>query len=139
MKSRATARFWECYHQLPRDAQRTAVRAYSFWKSDPTHPGGSIFIHGDCVTIGCLPMTNDKIKEIYIYAIQAHQAGQIQIPVYIFPFKMSDSNMQKFKNSYKSNPSLIQFWEILKKGYDKFDKGKEILTIQIDASGNYLF
>ncbi|MFZ4695992.1 MAG: hypothetical protein ACOYMV_12780 [Verrucomicrobiia bacterium] len=38
MKSRATARFWECYHQLPRDAQRTAVRAYSFWKSDPTHP-----------------------------------------------------------------------------------------------------
>ena len=26
--------------------------------------GGDIYIHGDCVTEGCLPMTNDKIKEL---------------------------------------------------------------------------
>jgi murein L,D-transpeptidase YafK len=41
--------------------------------------GGDIYIHGECVTIGCLPMTNDKIKEIYLYAIQARQNGQAGI------------------------------------------------------------
>src|SRR6202012_3395384 len=27
--------------------------------------GGDIYIHGGCVTVGCMPMTNDGIKEIY--------------------------------------------------------------------------
>ena len=31
--------------------------------SDPVHPGGDIYLHGNCVTIGCIPLTDDKIKE----------------------------------------------------------------------------
>ena len=30
----------------------------------PGRLGGDIFIHGDCVTIGCLPITDDLIKEL---------------------------------------------------------------------------
>ena len=30
-------------------------------------PGDNIFIHGGCVTIGCLPITDDQIKELYIF------------------------------------------------------------------------
>src|ERR1051326_4379541 len=32
--------------------------------------GGDIFIHGSCVTIGCMPLTDDKIKELYILALE---------------------------------------------------------------------
>ena len=28
------------------------------------HAGGAIMMHGNCVTIGCMPMTDDKIKEL---------------------------------------------------------------------------
>ena len=35
--------------------------------SSHKNPGSAIYIHGSCVTIGCLPMTTDKIKEIYFY------------------------------------------------------------------------
>lgn len=56
-------------------------------KSKATNLGGDIFIHGDCVTIGCLPMTNELIKEIYLYAIYAKNNGQEKIPVYIFPIQ----------------------------------------------------
>ena len=28
--------------------------------------GGQIMIHGNCVTIGCIPITDDKIKELYL-------------------------------------------------------------------------
>jgi murein L,D-transpeptidase YafK len=33
--------------------------------------GGQIFVHGDSVTIGCLPMNDDVIKELYWCNIQA--------------------------------------------------------------------
>jgi murein L,D-transpeptidase YafK len=108
-------------------------------KSTASNLGGDIFIHGECVTIGCMPMTNDKIKEIYILAIQAYQSGQQQIPVYVFPFKMTEENFSKYKSDYAANPSLIAFWENLKKGADKFHEQLKQLTVTVDKEGNYLF
>lgn len=86
--------------------------------------GGDIFIHGDCVTIGCLPMTNDKIKEIYLLAIHARNNGQSRIPVYIFPFEMTDINMKK----HTEHPD---FWKNLKNGYDTFFANPKELTIKV--------
>src|ERR1051326_507525 len=37
--------------------------------------GGDIFIHGSCVTIGCMPITDDKIKEVYLMAVEAKSNG----------------------------------------------------------------
>ncbi|WGU69538.1 L,D-transpeptidase family protein [Capnocytophaga canimorsus] len=77
--------------------------------------GGDIFIHGACVTVGCLPMTDNYIKEIYLLATYARNNGQNKIPVYLFPFKMTDKNMQIYKGKYKYNEELISFWNNLKK------------------------
>lgn len=44
-------------------------------RSKGLNPGGDIFIHGKCVTIGCLPLTDNKIKELYILAIEARNNG----------------------------------------------------------------
>ena len=44
--------------------------------SDKQHPGGSIYIHGNCVTIGCIPITDDKIKELFVLAVEAKNNGQ---------------------------------------------------------------
>jgi murein L,D-transpeptidase YafK len=102
--------------------------------------GGDIFIHGECVTIGCLPMTNDKIKEIYIYALQAKHCGQNKIPVYVFPFKMSAENAKKNNEKYKSNKELLSFWNNLKSGYDNFHSNFKELNVAVDkTSGEYRF
>ncbi len=108
-------------------------------KSSANDLGGDIFIHGNCVTIGCMPMTDDKIKEIYLYAVYAKNAGQNKIPVYIFPFKMTDENFKNYTNRYKNSTGLIQFWINLKSGYDKFQKEHKELNIKVDTKGNYLF
>jgi murein L,D-transpeptidase YafK len=108
-------------------------------KSTAANLGGDIFIHGECVTIGCMPMTNDKIKEIYILAIQAYQNGQKQIPVYVFPFKMTEENFNTYKSTHAANPALIAFWENLKKGSDKFHGQFKQLTVTVDKEGNYIF
>ncbi|PTY40523.1 L,D-transpeptidase family protein [Brachyspira hampsonii] len=106
-------------------------------KSNASRLGVDIFIHGDEVTIGCMPMTDDKIKEIYLYALYAKDNGQNKIPVYIFPFKMTDRNFDYYKKYY--DESLINFWSNLKKGYDIFQKTKKELNIKIDSKGNYIF
>ncbi|GHT32563.1 hypothetical protein FACS189434_04590 [Bacteroidia bacterium] len=108
-------------------------------KSKAARLGGDIFIHGSCVTIGCLPMTNEKIKEIYLYAVYARNNGQKNIPVYIFPFRMTDSNFETYKNRYAQNKELIDFWTNLKTGYDKFFINKKALRITVDATGDYVF
>lgn len=108
-------------------------------KSNAKNLGGDIFIHGECVTIGCLPMTNDKIKEIYLYAINAKNNGQKKIPVYIFPFKMTDQKFCEYSNKYSSENELIDFWTNIKKGYDKFNKDKKELIMSSTKEGNYNF
>jgi murein L,D-transpeptidase YafK len=108
-------------------------------KSTATNPGGDIFIHGSCVTIGCIPMTDDKIKEIYLYAINAKNNGQNKIQVYIFPFRMTDQNFNRFRKEYSNNTGLIDFWTNLKTGYDKFEKYKKELDISVNDAGDYVF
>jgi murein L,D-transpeptidase YafK len=108
-------------------------------KSSANDLGGDIFIHGDCVTIGCMPVTDDKIKEIYLYAVYAKNNGESKIPVYIFPFKISDKNFKHYSIQYKNSQKLIKFWKNLKSGYDKFQNENKVLNIRIDSEGNYLF
>jgi murein L,D-transpeptidase YafK len=64
-------------------------------------PGGAIMIHGNCVSIGCIPITDDKIKELYVLCLEARNRNN---PIYIdiFPamftpenVKMLDSKSQK--------------------------------------------
>ncbi|MDR0564747.1 MAG: L,D-transpeptidase family protein [Azoarcus sp.] len=101
--------------------------------------GGDIFIHGSCVTVGCLPMTDAVIEEIYLYAIYARNSGQKNIPVYIFPFKMTSENMGKYKALYRNNPELPHFWENIKTGYDKFISSGKPVTVNVLQNGDYRF
>ncbi len=101
--------------------------------SDKDAPGSDIFIHGQCVTVGCLPMTDDKIKEIYLFAEFAKRSGQNKIPVHIFPFKMTDENILNGESQYHD------FWKNLKGGYDYFENNYKILNVQVDNEGKYLW
>lgn len=101
--------------------------------------GGDIFIHGGCATIGCLPMTDSSIKEIYLYAVLAKHNGQSNIPVYIFPFKMTDENLRSYQQKFQKNPNLVSFWETLKIGYDKFHAQRQEINYKISAAGDYFY
>lgn len=108
-------------------------------RSKANNLGGDIFIHGSCVTIGCLPMTDNYIKEIYLLAVHAKNNGQSKIPVYIFPFKMTDQNLAAYTTKYKDNEELILFWNNLKIGYDKFIKNPKELNIKATENGSYSY
>lgn len=88
-------------------------------RSGKAKPGGDIYIHGNCVTVGCIPLTDDKIKEVYILAVEARNAGQEQIPVHIFPFKMTGENMKNYLTGFPQEKGL---WVNLASGYHYFEK-----------------
>lgn len=102
------------------------------------NPGGEIFIHGNCVTIGCIPITDDKIKELYVLCVIAKNIGQANIPVHIFPAKLNDKNTEILFSKYSKNTGLIQFWKELKPIFDFFEKEHSIPEVQITPKGNYL-
>jgi murein L,D-transpeptidase YafK len=108
-------------------------------KTRAADPGGDIFIHGSCLTVGCLPMTDDKIMEIYLYAVYARDSGQSKIPVYIFPFRMTPKNMEKYGARYHDQPELLYFWENLRTGHEKFMKNGKQLKVSVDRDGNYTY
>jgi len=98
--------------------------------------GGDIMIHGNCVTIGCMPLTDTYIKEVYVLAVEAKNNGQQTIQVHIFPTKMDEKGMKFLANTNEKN---LDFWKNLKTGYDYFEKKKQIPKFTIDKSGKYLF
>ena len=107
--------------------------------ADKMHPGGAIYIHGNCVTIGCIPITDEKIKELYIYAVEARNNGQSQIPVSIFPCRMDDKPFLKFKMEHAASVNLFGFWGNLKQGYDFFQIHKYLPKISVQRTGLYGF
>jgi murein L,D-transpeptidase YafK len=99
--------------------------------------GGDIFIHGNCVSIGCIPLTDDRIKEVYLLAIEAKSNGQRNIPVHIFPSKMNADGMEWLKQNFTAQPNLINFWTNLKPGFDFFETQHRVPLVKIDSQGRY--
>lgn len=98
--------------------------------------GGDIMIHGSCVTIGCIPLTDNYMKEVYILSVEAKNNGQQTIPVHIFPTKLNEKGMLFLSEKYSTH---LVFWKNLKKGYDYFERTKQIPRISVEKSGSYLF
>lgn len=100
-------------------------------------PGGDIYIHGDCVSIGCIPLTDEFIKEVYLIAMYANNSGQEEIPVHIFPFNYAKPIYNKLLANY-ANPVLKKFWYDLKEGFDYFQSHHLLPDIIIDEVGRYV-
>jgi murein L,D-transpeptidase YafK len=101
--------------------------------------GGDIFIHGNCVSIGCVAITDDGIKELYWAAVEARAAGQGAIPVHLFPFRMSEENLERNARAAGADDGLRGFWRNLMEGYEQFEKNLRPPAVSVDAKGRYRF
>jgi murein L,D-transpeptidase YafK len=97
-------------------------------------PGGDIFIHGSDVTVGCVPLTDDKMKEVYSLAVQAKNSGQKEIPVHVFPFHMTNKRLEIEKNNLN-----YDFWKNMQAGYLYFEEKRKLPKVTTNQSGSYVF
>jgi murein L,D-transpeptidase YafK len=97
--------------------------------SEP-NPGGDIFIHSGAVTVGCLPITDAGIEEVYLLAVAARATGQAAIPVHIFPFPLTEAELAKHRN----NPYQA-FWRGLLPDFAYFEKHHDLTAVPLAVAG----
>ena len=108
--------------------------------SDSLRPGGDIYIHGSCVTVGCIPVTDQQIDEIYILAAYAKNNGQDYIPVHIYPVRYSNNKSVAYlANLAKADVSLKLFAQNLESVYDHFEATHQLPVIMTNNIGYYVF
>lgn len=101
--------------------------------------GGLVMVHGACKSVGCFAMTDKGIEEIYGFVSAALSAGQREVPVHIFPFRMTESALLRETTasgwmSFMSQDAVAGkewagFWKNLKEGYDRFESNHEPPTV----------
>lgn len=95
--------------------------------------GSALMVHGSYFSIGCYAMTDKKIEKIYALAQAALNNGQGFFRVHIFPFRMTQENMNHHKKS-----EWYDFWTNLKEGYDFFEQNSFPPNVTVNK-GRYAF
>jgi murein L,D-transpeptidase YafK len=98
--------------------------------------GGDIFIHGSCVTIGCVPLTDRWIEELYLIALDTATARKNPTLVHLFPTRMTDESLAALKRD-NPRPEWHTLWDELKVGYDRFEKDHLPARFTVDQDGAY--
>ena len=94
---------------------------------------GYASIHNSSIKEDGFILGDKNIAEMYEIIEAALLNGYKAIPVYIYPFVMSEDNMQKHSNS-----QWIDFWINIKEGYDYFNHYHRTPNIEI-KNGKYTF
>ncbi|MGD9657307.1 MAG: murein L,D-transpeptidase family protein [Methylocystis sp.] len=95
--------------------------------------GGLVMVHGACKSVGCFAMTDRGIDEIYAFVEAALRAGQKEVQLHIFPFRMTEQALARetgggwlaFVGASGHNEHWTAFWRNLKEGYDLFEQSGE--------------
>jgi murein L,D-transpeptidase YafK len=101
--------------------------------------GGTIYLHGNCASIGCIPITDDGIKEVYWLSVLVRDGGQKHLPIQIFPARLNDSGFRDLAKSHVGQAELIGFWSNLKEGFDVFEKDRRLRNVRVAKDGRYEF
>ena len=104
--------------------------------ADLISPGGKIYLHGDCVSVGCLPLTDAGISELYVYAVEAKNAGQDEIPITILPFR--NTHPQKSVFEKEVGTEIITLWKELTIAEKFFDENRIPPRITTSKKGRHL-
>lgn len=97
------------------------------------HLGGDIYIHGDCASIGCLAMSDERIEELWQIVTAVHDQGKT---VYVHMLPTRDIEGTIASGQY---PQHAAFWTNLLEGDAIFRKELRVPVVSFAKDGKYLF
>ena len=98
--------------------------------------GGDIMIHGNCVTIGCVPLEDDPVKDVYMLCVEAKN-NKTAPRVEIYPCKFTPENIKMLREDFDETKN--NFWNNLSPAYTYFELNKTPAKYTVDKSGKYVF
>ncbi len=107
--------------------------------SNSFRPGGDIYIHGSCVSTGCIAISDIPIEELYTMASIVKSNGQDFIPVHVFPVKYDvPKSIDYLTESLKGDQIIHKFILSLKSVFDYFQEKKQLPLILVNKKGDYV-
>jgi murein L,D-transpeptidase YafK len=97
--------------------------------------GNDIYIHGGCLTAGCIPITDDLMKELYVYCVESKNNGN-NINMVIFPAKLTNEKYTQLTRLY-SDRDMLDLWKELKEEYDYFETTGKRSKIKFLQNGRH--
>lgn len=91
-------------------------------------PGGDIFVHGSCVTIGCIPLRDEPMEALYLAAVAARDGGQRAVPVHVFPCRFGEVACELRLLAY---PQHAAFWATLRPAFEAFEERRRPPRVRI--------
>jgi murein L,D-transpeptidase YafK/SAM-dependent methyltransferase len=95
--------------------------------------GGDIMFHGNCVSIGCISMGDERIEELWLLASAMDKRNR-QVNVLLLPTKDLEGAI-----SATDDTELRDFWSNLKEGDDLFREQRVFPKFTVDENGKYHF
>lgn len=100
-------------------------------RSDPKTPGGLIYLHGNCASIGCIAIEDEPIEEVYLIALEAKRRP---IRFDLFPMRLTPEAL----SGAEGQPHL-DLWKELSPAYTAFEQGHRPANFRVNPkTGAYV-
>ena len=96
--------------------------------------GGEIFVHGACVTIGCIPLGDEAIEEVYLTALDTRARGG-EVRMLILPARPTGARWATLHRG--ADPPLRALWDSLGGVSARFDASHRLGAVAVAADGTY--
>lgn len=106
--------------------------------SDVARRGGDIYIHGSCVSIGCIPLTDEVIEEVYVIAAASKARGQDFIPVHVYPVNFKVKKSFEYLRKFTEEPSYSSLAAQFKNAFYYFEEKRQLPVVMVNARGEYV-
>lgn len=104
-----------------------------WFHSDSTIAGDEIYLHGGCVTVGCIPLTDSKIEEIWTLCNMVDS----KIAVHIFSIKFSNPRAKMILETFCYTRDDKEFQLQMEKVFFYFNENRRTPKVIVDSKGRY--
>jgi murein L,D-transpeptidase YafK len=95
--------------------------------------GGDIYIHGNCVTIGCVPLGDGAIEEVYLAALETRERGG-EVQVLILPARPGSARWTALLALGNAN---VELWKSLGEISSRFEASHRLPQVAVRSGGTY--
>jgi murein L,D-transpeptidase YafK len=106
---------------------------------DSAKPGSAIYIHGDCVSVGCIAINDEQIEEVFMMVSTARANGQEFVPIHIFPARFNNAKaVEPLSRIVKENASYVPILKTMQSVFYYFEQNRALPPVLVNRNGEYV-
>jgi murein L,D-transpeptidase YafK len=95
--------------------------------------GGAIYVHGNCMSIGCIAIEDGPIEALYLMVLEARARMKRDVPIHIFPRRLDAKGLAALEKHPRATPRLVSFWRGLEPGWRYFEETRRPPRVSVDT------